>query len=132
MINPPRLHIIYSVIRCPCKQKQKALHIIRRGILQGDAFCVKLFTLCLKRIAWYVRGTEGYSLSHAMNTKITHCLCVDDLKTYLKGSVNPQSTSREESSRIPKITSLQAVAKYQYKEKKTITNFLLSYRMSNN
>ena len=45
--------------------------IIKRGILQGDAFCVKLFTLCLNPIAWY-------SLSHAKNTKITHCLFVDD------------------------------------------------------
>ena len=51
--------------------------IIKRGILQGDAFCVKLFTLCLNPIAWY-------SLSHAKNTKITHCLFVDDFKTYHK------------------------------------------------
>ena len=58
--------------------------MIRRGILQGDAFCVKLFTLCLNPIAWYIRGTEGYTLSHAKNVKITHCLYVDDLKTYSK------------------------------------------------
>ena len=60
--------------------------IIKRGILQGDAFCIKLFTLCLNPIAFYVRGTEGYSLSRAKNTKITHCLFVDDLKTYQKSS----------------------------------------------
>ena len=60
--------------------------IIKRGILQGDAFCVKLFTRCLNPIAWYVRGREGYSLSHAKNTKITHYLFVDALKTYHKRS----------------------------------------------
>ena len=43
-----------------------------------------LFTLCLHPIAWYVIGTEGYSLSHPRNTEITHRLFVDDLKTYYK------------------------------------------------
>ena len=112
--------------------------IIKRGILQGDAFCVKLYTLCLNPIAWYVRGTEGYSLSHAKNTKITHCLFVDDLKTYHKSSAKATTlTNRLEGMfgdigldwGIRKCAAihikggklqntenlpLQAVAKYQY------------------
>ena len=55
---------------------------VNRGILQGDSFCVRLFTLSLNPIAWYLRSTEGYRLSHASNRKITHVLFVDDLKTY--------------------------------------------------
>lgn len=57
---------------------------INRGILQGDSFCVTLFTLCLNPIAWYLRSTEGYTLSHDKTIKITHSLFVDDLKTYHK------------------------------------------------
>ena len=64
---------------------------IKGGILQGDAFCVKLFTLCLNAIAWYIRGIEGYTLSHAKNVKVTHCLYVDDLKTYHK---NPTKATK--------------------------------------
>ena len=55
---------------------------IKRGILQGDSFCVRLFTLTLNPIAWYLRSEEGYKLSHAQDQKITHVLFVDDLKTY--------------------------------------------------
>ena len=55
---------------------------VNRGILQGDSFCVRLFTLSLNPIAWYLRSTEGYKLSHAPDRKITHALFVDDLKTY--------------------------------------------------
>ena len=54
------------------------------GILQGDSFCVKLFTLALNPIAWYLRNTERYTLSHAPDRKITHLLFVDDLKSYHK------------------------------------------------
>ena len=42
------------------------------------------FTLCLNPIAWYLRSTEGYTLSHNKFTKITHGLFVDELKTYHK------------------------------------------------
>jgi len=60
---------------------------IQRGILQGDSFCVNLFTLCINPIAWYLRSTEGYTLSHDKRTKITHTLFVDDMKSYHKSSI---------------------------------------------
>ena len=43
---------------------------------------MRLFTLSLNLIVWYLRNTEGYKLSHAPDRKITHALFVDDLKTY--------------------------------------------------
>ena len=57
---------------------------VNRGIPQGDSFCVQLFTMCLNPIAWYIRSTEGYSISKDKNRKVTHNLFVDDLKTYHK------------------------------------------------
>ena len=60
---------------------------IQRGILQGDSFCVNLFTLCINPIAWYLRATEGYTFSHDKTSKITHTLFVDDLKSYHKNAV---------------------------------------------
>ena len=57
---------------------------IKREILQGDSFCVTLFIMSLHPIAWYLRSTEGYSLSSSPTLKITHVLFVDDLKTYHK------------------------------------------------
>ena len=39
----------------------------------------------LNPIAWYIRSTEGYSISkEKKNRKVTHNLFVDDLKTYHK------------------------------------------------
>ena len=56
---------------------------IKRGILQGDSFCVTLpVIMSLNLIAWYLRSTEGYSLSSSPALKITHVLFVDDLNTY--------------------------------------------------
>ena len=55
-----------------------------QGILQEDSFCVKRFTICLNPIAWFLRGTEGYTFSHHIQKKITHLLFVDDLKTFHK------------------------------------------------
>ena len=43
---------------------------------------MRLVTLSLNPIAWYLRSTEGYKLSHAPDRKITHVLFVDDLKTH--------------------------------------------------
>ena len=40
--------------------------------------------MCLNPIAWYIRSTEGYSISKDKNRKVTHNLFVDDLKTYHK------------------------------------------------
>ena len=68
-----------------CNGREKADPIsIKRGILQGDSFCVTLFIMSLNPIAWYLRSTEGYSLSSSSTLKITHVLFVDDLKTYHK------------------------------------------------
>ena len=55
---------------------------VNRGILQGGSFCVRLLTLALNPIAWYLRSTDA--LSHAPNQKITHLFFVDDLKSYHK------------------------------------------------
>ena len=57
---------------------------LNQGILQGDSFCVRLFTICLHPIAWFLRGTEGYTFSHHIQEKIPHLLFVDDLKTFHK------------------------------------------------
>ena len=57
---------------------------VNRGILQGDSFCVTLFTLSVNPLAWYIRLTEGYNITCHCNEKITHSLYVDDLKTYHK------------------------------------------------
>ena len=40
--------------------------------------------MCLNPTAWYIRSTEGYSISKDKNRKVTHNLFVDDLKTYHK------------------------------------------------
>ena len=63
------------------KEKIGAIKV-NRVILQGDSFCVRLFPLALNPIAWYLRSTEGYTLSHAPNQNITNLLFVDDLKSY--------------------------------------------------
>ena len=68
-----------------CRGRETADPIsIERGILQGDSFCVTLFIMSLNPIAWYLRSTEGYSLSSNPALKITLVLFVDDLKTYHK------------------------------------------------
>ena len=59
---------------------------LKQGILQGDSFCVRLFTLCLNPIAWWLRSIEGYTYSHNKQEKLTHLLYVDDLKTYHKSA----------------------------------------------
>ena len=57
---------------------------VNRGILQGDSFCVTLFSLSVNPLAWYIRSTEGYNITCHRNEEITHSLYVDDLKTYHK------------------------------------------------
>ena len=59
---------------------------LKQGILQGDSFCVCLFTLCLNPIAWWLRSTEVYTYSHNKQEKLTHLFYVDDLKTYHKSA----------------------------------------------
>ena len=72
---------------------------VNRGILQGDSFCIRLFTLALNPIAWYLRSTEGYTLSHASDRKITHLLFVDDFKSYH----NSEQKAEVVSSKLKKI-----------------------------
>ena len=57
-----------------------------QGILQGDSFCVRLFTICLNPIAWFPRCTEGYTFPHRIQEKITHLLFMDDLNTFHKST----------------------------------------------
>ena len=40
---------------------------LHRGILQGDSFCVRLFTMRLNPISWSFRNNQGYTL-----TKLPH------------------------------------------------------------
>ena len=53
-----------------------------RGLPQGDALCLRLFTLCLNPVAWILKVTEGYKLSKPISTKITDLLDIDDLKAF--------------------------------------------------
>ena len=57
---------------------------LHRGILQGDSFCVRLFTMCLNPISWSLRNNQGYTLTKVPQHKLTHLLYEDDLKTYHK------------------------------------------------
>ena len=43
---------------------------LNRGILQGDSFCVRLFTMCLNPIAWNLRNNEGYVLTKLKYQKL--------------------------------------------------------------
>ena len=52
-----------------------------------------MFTLALNPIAWYLRSTEGYNLSHAPNQKITHPLFVQNLKTNHKSEQKAEVVS---------------------------------------
>ena len=36
---------------------------LKQGILQGDYFCVRLYTICLNIIAWYIRSRGLHALS---------------------------------------------------------------------
>ena len=55
---------------------------LRKGLPQGDALCPRLFTLCLKPIAWLLNVAEGYKLSKPLSTKVTHLLYADELKVF--------------------------------------------------
>ena len=41
---------------------------LHRGILQGDSFCVRLFTMCLNPISWSLRNNQGYTKSTTAQT----------------------------------------------------------------
>ena len=69
--------------------------LFARGLPQGDALCPKLFTLCMKPIAWKLQASEGYRLSKPINTKITDLLYVDDLKVYAASEAKLKVVLRE-------------------------------------
>ena len=53
-----------------------------RGISQGDALCLRLFTLCLNPVAWKLCSTEDYRLSRPVGSKVANLLYIDDLKVF--------------------------------------------------
>ena len=67
---------------------------LHRRILQGDSFCVRLFTTCLNPISWSLRNSQGYTLKKLLQHKLTHLLYVDDLKTYYKTSTKEVMETR--------------------------------------
>ena len=54
----------------------------RKGLLQGDALCPRLFTVCLNPIAWKISASEGYRLSKPIGTTVTDLLYINDLKIF--------------------------------------------------
>ena len=80
--------IIIIILEVTIKDKKERIGPIqlRQGILQGGSSCVRLFTLCLNQIAWWLRSTDGYTYSHNKQEKSTHLLYVDDLETHHKSS----------------------------------------------
>ena len=48
----------------------------------GDALCPRLFTVCLKPIAWKISASESYKLSKPISVKVTDLLYIDDLKIF--------------------------------------------------
>ena len=53
-----------------------------KGLPQGDALCPRLFTVCLKPIAWKISASEGYKLSKPISVKVTDHLYIGDLKVF--------------------------------------------------
>ena len=68
---------------------------LNQGTLQGDSFCVRLFTICLDPIAWFLRGTEGYTFSHDIQEKITCLLFVHNLKSFHKSTSKAMLMTRK-------------------------------------
>ena len=62
----------------------KTLEMItfKRALPQGDAFCPRLFTLCLNAIPCNLKATEAYKLSKRISLKTSHLLYIDDLKVF--------------------------------------------------
>ena len=62
----------------------KTLEMItfKRALPQGDACCLRLFTLFLNAIAWNLKASEAYKLSKRISLKTTHLLYIDDLKVF--------------------------------------------------
>ena len=64
-------------------------------ILQGNSFCVRLFTMCLNPISRSLRNNQGYTLTKLPQHKLTHLLYADDLKTYHKTPTNYKAIMME-------------------------------------
>ena len=64
------------------------------GVLQGDCLAMMLFILSINPLSHLLRTTEGYTAGppRARNTKISHLLFVDDLKTFDKN--RPQAEQK--------------------------------------
>ena len=68
--------------------------IFQRGLQQDNSSCLRLFTLCLSRIAWNLKATEGYKLSKAISLKITDLLYIDVLKVFAASESTPRRVLR--------------------------------------
>ena len=61
-----------------------------RGLLQGNALCPRLFTLCLDPVAWKLCSTEGYRVSRPLaGSKVTNLLYIDDLNVFAAPQARP-------------------------------------------
>ena len=58
--------------------KTKLAISLHRGILQGDSFCVRFFTMCRDPISWSLRNNQGYTLTKVPQHKLTDLLYVDE------------------------------------------------------
>ena len=59
-----------------------------RRLPQGNALCLRLFTLCLNPVAWMLRASKGYKLRKPIYTKVTVLFYIDDLKVFASSEVN--------------------------------------------
>ena len=66
------------------KQGRETSDLIKfnKGLPKGDAFCPRLFTICLNPVAWQLKASEGYKLSKPISAKITDLFYIDDLKVF--------------------------------------------------
>ena len=66
------------------------------GVLQGDCLAMMLFILSINPLSHLLRTTEGYTAGppRARNTKISHLLFVDDLKTFDKNRLQAEQKLR--------------------------------------
>ena len=73
-----------TMVVATTKQGRETSEPIRflKGLPQGDAFCPRLFTVCLNPIAWKISASEGYKLSKPISVKVTDLPYIDDLKTF--------------------------------------------------
>ena len=73
---------ITLVVKTKPGMQESSKVTIRKGILQGDSLCPKLFTIYINPVAWKIRVTDGYILSKPIRLKITQLMFIDDLKVF--------------------------------------------------